>query len=525
MKEAIYTLGNVAHSLQKERGCASMFLCSEGKLFKDRVNAQFINSDSTLKPFTEGLERWKQSDKLNPAHLKKLETLLSVCEELPKARKDIIEQKKSPSQTIDYYTHQLIAPLLQLMVEMALYMEGNNPTFVSAYNAFLQWKERIGLERAIGARGFVGYSFHNNEFLERVLFLISEQINYRNTYMALANSEQRRLVEEVLKEEASIKLRKLHNMLAQSPESAELYELTPEVWFDLITTKIDSLQIVEKKLIDTLNKINDNAITADTEQTEPATKSSFGEYDGLITSLQLFSGLSSNNLDSLLCNGQIRKFDKGKLLFLEGEQANRLYIILKGWIKIFKGTSAGEETILQMLSSGDSIMESAVFLNTSFPVSAQIAEDATLLSIPAPVIREQVKNNNELALNLLASMSYRSQGLIRQIENARLKSADERIGWFLLRLLLEQGHDSKCIKLPYDKSLIASYLDMKRETFSRSLKRLKTKDFKIENDTIVIPHLGALCNFCDSDTSHICSLHGTADCPNPHCSKYSAEYA
>lgn len=515
MREALYKSGDLVHTLQKERGCISMFLCSEGKLFAKRMTAQFAVTDSALKSLAEGLERWAYTQELKPAQIEKLKTLSVLYEELPEFRKTVYAQKITPSHMIDHYSHQLIGPLIQTMVEIALFMQGHDPTFVSAYNAFLQWKERVGLERAITVRGYVKYSFHNTEFLERVLFLLSEQGNYRKTFLALANDEQKKLVQKVLNGEASTKLKKLHEKLAQSPESAELFEITPETWFDMITAKIDALQTVEKKLVDTLAmKSRDACDDADITATkEHEIKKTFGDYSYLINALQIFADLSPKNLNSLLGYGQIREFNKGKILFLEGEHANRLYIILNGWVKIFKGTSAGDETILQMLSSGDSIMESAVFLNTSFPVSAQIAEDATLLSMPAPVIREQIKSNNELALNLLTSMSHRSQGLIRQIEDARLKSVDERIGWFLLRLLLVQGFNSRSVKLPYDKSLIASYLDMKRETFSRSLQRLKAKGFKIENDTITIPGLKSLCGFCDSDTEHLCPLHGTADCP------------
>lgn len=514
MKEPLYILGDLVHQLQKERGCTSMFLCSEGGLFSKRSKAQFAKSDAAIKAFQDGLERWNKTYSLKPSQLSKLTEISDKWSELPALRTEIMAQSATVSHSIDYYSHKIISPILQNMVEIAFYMEGNNPTFVSAYNAFLQWKERIGLERAIGARGFIGYSFHNKEFVERVLFLLSEQNNYQNTYMALANELQKQLMQDVLKGEVSDQLDELHETLRLSPESSELHKLTPEAWFDLLTAKIDTLHAAEMLLVDTLSE-HEQASKITT--TQESSSSSFGKYDNLINSLQLFSGLSKDNLNSILQHGQIREFNKGKLLFLEGEQANRLYIILKGWVKIFKGTASGEETILQMLSSGDSIMESAVFLNTSFPVSAQIAEDAVLLSIPAPVIREQVKNNNELALNLLASMSYRSQGLIRQIENARLKSADERTGWFLLKLMLEQGSISKQVELPYDKSLIASYLDMKRETFSRSLKRLKEKGFKIENDTIIVPDLGSLCGFCEPELAQSCSLHGTSECIKPEC--------
>lgn len=517
MKETLYTLGDVVHTLQRERGCASIFLYSEGKLFRERMDAQFLGSDKAIQTLQEGVGRWEASKALKAESLQKLNQLLKLCFGLPEWRHQIEARTVSISDCISRYSHQLIGPMLQLMVEIALAMEKSNPTYVSAFNAFLHWKERIGLERAIGARGFVGYSFHNKEFVERVSFLLSEQDNYKNTYFALANEEQEKHVIHALKSsKIEKKLDRIHTALKESPDDGHLYDMTPESWFDLLSTKIDALHKAEKGLIDSLTK-EESLAEENPPPSQTSPRSVFGDYENLIRSLQLFSGITIENLYTLLRNGQIRDFSKGKLLFLEGEPANRLYVVLKGWIKLFKGTAGGEETILQMLSGGDAILESAVFLNTSFPVSAQVVQDATLLSIPAPMLREQIKNNNELAQNLLATMSHRSQGLIRQIENTRLKSADERIGWFLLKLLLEQGRMSRCVDLPYDKSLIASYLDMKRETFSRALGRMKDKGFKIENNTVVIPELSALCGFCDAETAAGCASHGTPGCPNPGC--------
>lgn len=524
MKEALYILGNTVHHLQRERGCAAIFLGSEGLLFCDRMEAQFLETDQEIKALHEAWGRWQKENSLKPAQQKRLSHVLEQWAGLSGKRAEIKGCKATPSLSIDYYSHQLIGPLVQTMVEIALYAEGNDPARVSAYNAFLQFKERVGLERAIGVRGFIGYSFHNEEFRERLLFLLSEQENHHNMFSALADEAQKQSLHALLEDKAIRKLDKIHEALRQSPESPLLRSLTPEAWLDLVTEKVDVLHGFEKKLVETLgNPSSGNGVTVPAPSDNRSAQSSVAPYSDLIRSLQLFSGISAGNLDHLLHHGQVREFRKGKMLFLEGEQANRLYVILKGWVKLFKGTAAGEETILQMLSSGDSIMESAIFLNTTFPVSAQVVEDATLLSLPAPMIREQVRGNNELALNLLASMSYRSQSLIRQIENARLKSADERIGWFLLKLLLEQGLVSRCVELPYDKSLIASYLDMKRETFSRALKRLKEKGFRIENNTVVIPSLASLCGYCDTETAAVCDRHGTPDCPNTQCSAHRAE--
>lgn len=513
IKESQYIMADLVHSLQRERGCVAIFLYSQGGLFADRMCAQFPVTDTHIMLFRDAFEEWKQAGAFSEFQIRKLRQLVEQFLELDQWRKKAQGQEVVVSDAIGYYSHQLVSPLIQNMVELALYMEGSDPANVSAYSAFLQWKERIGLERAITARGFIGRSFHNEELVERLAFLLSEQGSYRNTYLALANDKQKRLVREALEQcGVSERIEQLHTALQVSPGGTIVSDMTPESWFDLVSAKIDALHSIERQLADTLTASKDNSEVSEVQAARrPA--NTLGEYTNLVMSLPLFTGLSDDTLNTLLQHGQIREFHKGKMLFLEGEQANRLYIILRGWVKLLKGTAGGEEAILQMLSSGDSIMESAVFLNTVLPVSAQIAEDTTLLSLPAPVLREQIKSNNELAMNLLAAMSMRSQGLIRQIESARLKSVDERIGWFLLKLLLDQGRISRCIELPYDKALIASYLDMKRETFSRSLKRLKEKGFKIENDTVIMPDLKALCSFCDSDTAQQCAQHETSECP------------
>lgn len=517
MKEVLYILGDVVHTLQRERGCGTIYLYSNGELFLERMLFQFRGADKAILAFQEALGRWTEKNKLEAEELGKLNEISLLCQSLPEWRNDVTTKKITAAESISHYSHKIIGPIIQSMVSIALNMQESDPDFVTAYTAFLQWKERIGLERTIGARGFIDPCFQNEELTERVSFLLSEQESYQKTYLALASEKQKDLVLNVLKIEEVGRLEQIRDELKQSSAGTLLAEMTVDDWYDLVSAVIDALHTAHADLIDSLSDNKDQAVP----EVPISTQKSHGlsdQFEELFDSLPLFGGISTQHRNNLLQSAQTREFVKGKLVFLEGEPANRLYIVLKGWVKVFKGTVHGEETILQMLTAGDAIMESAVYLNTSFPVSSQIVEDATLLSIPAPVLREQIKNNNELALNLLATMSHRSQGLIRQIENARLKSVDERVGWFLLKQLLDQNLVSRCVELPYDKSLIASYLDMKRETFSRALKRMKEKGFKIENNTVVIPDLSALCDFCDPDLASLCARHGTEDCPNPHCS-------
>ena len=81
----------------------------------------------------------------------------------------------------------------------------------------------------------------------------------------------------------------------------------------------------------------------------------------IIQTLPVFSKLDDKDLAQLLRHADIRSYEKGKLLFMQGETLSRYYLILGGWVKLYKSTEAGDEAVLQMLSAGDSLMEAAVF--------------------------------------------------------------------------------------------------------------------------------------------------------------------
>lgn len=421
------------------------------------------------------------------------------------------------TKALNSYTFTFNIPLIDTMVELAHQTSDYDSLNVSAYANFIQWKERLGMERALGARGFYNGAFNNPEFNDRLTSLLAEQSAYLKTFLSLASNQQRKLLNDIFQSADNKAVEKLNKLIMDGakPEQMEIY--SGEAWFHLLTRLIDQLHSVELKLIDNLNEQHlsekDEIITTET----PKKLASLATYSSFIRTLPLFSTLLDDELDDLMQFAQVRKHDKGKLLFLQGEPSSRLYIILRGWVKVYNGLESGEETILQMLSSGDTLLESAVFLNTQAPVSAQVVEEATLLSIPAPVIRRKVEENNPFAVSMLNNVSLRSQRLIHQIEQSRLKSAGDRVGWFLLSQYLDHSNESDdgLIELPFDKSVIASYLDMRPETFSRTLKKLKDQGFELRNDQIIMPDPRSLCKFCDSFTAEHCDRAGTIDCPMP----------
>lgn len=519
VQELLHKLGDVVHEIQRERGSAGLFLDSLGKIFSKRFNAQTKAADDAIAILKSFCDRSDVKAALPVSFEARLKYLFVKYSEMADLRDQICLLSIRYTSALNTYTFSLTIPTIDAMIEVAQRQPSHNSALVTGFANFLQWKERVGMERALGTRGFYTFAFRNQEFCDRFVALIAEQQNYRETFKALASPSQIALLNENVNEKDLARFDEFNKQLEDGAPPGQIEQFTGEAWFELLTRLIDNLRDTEKRIVEGLEgaaKIKEAnfGITAEPQKISGNT-GRVQQYRKFLSTLPTFSSLEDQELDELLGFAQVREYPKDKLLFLRDEPATRLYIILEGWVKVYNGLETGEEAILQMLSAGETLLESAVFLNVPTPVSAQVVEDATLLSIPAPVLRQRIQSSPQLAISMLNSVSLRSQRLVQQLELSRLKSAQERVGWFLLRLRLNQKSSDGTIYLPYEKSIIASYLDMRPETFSRTLKKFKKDGFIISSDKVQVPDQHALCHFCDMDLATQCGRAGSEDCPHP----------
>jgi CRP-like cAMP-binding protein len=503
-------LGDFVHQVQKERGCASLYLDSMGKTFSNQLVEQICIVDDSVRALEmlcsdAGFQKALPEDfsnRLTP-FLYKLSTLNSLREQINTISIRYI-------QAVNQYTFGFIMPAIDLMIEISQRETEHQSSQVPAFANFIQWKERVGMERAVGSRGFYTFSFRNQEFYDRFATLALEQKTYFNTFKALATEEQATLLDQAVDMDDLQNLNEINQLIEDGAPANEIERFTSEAWFALLTRMIDGLRNAEIAMVKGLATAPE---PTKEKQTKETSKGRMARYRPFLKTLPTFSSLEEAELDELLSFAQIREHGKDKLIFLRDEPATRLYIVLDGWVKVYNGLETGEEAILQMLGKGETLLESAVFLNVPAPISAQVVEPALLLSIPAPVIRQRLQSSPTLALNMLNTVSLRSQRLVHQIELSRLKTAQERVGWFLLRIALNQDERDHVLHLPYEKSIIASYLDMRPETFSRTLQKFRKDGFEIASDHVTVPDDRALCKFCDVELASQCDHEGSSICP------------
>lgn len=516
MANALNNICDFIHEAQKERGSVSLYLRGSNGEFSDVMESQFAIVDGAGKGL-KSLPK-QQSSRIEP--------LLNAIHYLPAKRKYVIARMLEPAEALSFYTRDIVTPAIDIVQELAVLDPANHPAKVSAFVNFLQWKERVGLERAIGTQLVDPELWASPDVKDRLEYLISEQQAYERMFLALTDEKGRKAIEALKNEHAVFKkIETLHQGLKEKTLPQLAGAISAQEWFDLFTTKMDMLHEVGKTIA--ANLAAPKEATKEAMVPPPQTlavsdqgtgiETSVRAYMNTIQALPLFAGLEAGTMQEILKHARIVQHPKGAMIFMQGEQASRLYIILEGWVKLFKGNVDGQEAILQVMTVGDTLLETVIFNNSPFPVSAQAVEHVRLLSIPASIVRETLKNNKELAINMLSTVAGRSQALITQFEQLTLKTVTQRVGWFLLKLFLENGERTKNLKLPYDKSLIAGYLGMKPETFSRTLQTLKEQGIDIDKNTVSLPDVFTLCDYCDMELAARCSRHGTDACPNPDC--------
>lgn len=215
-----------------------------------------------------------------------------------------------------------------------------------------------------------------------------------------------------------------------------------------------------------------------------------------IHEISLFKNCDKSFFDSLAAQAQEQKYEKGKIIFIHGDDAQRFYFIKSGWIKLFRETLDGAQAVVDILPAGQIFGETSIFEDQAYPYSAEVVEPTTLVSMPISILRKEIEDNNKMAYSMLSSMARYRRQQDREIEHRSIQNAPQRIGCFLLRLADQEQVGPVSIHLPYDKTLVASRLGMQPETFSRALAKLRdATGMKVKGATIELQSLDQLVNF------------------------------
>ncbi len=200
-------------------------------------------------------------------------------------------------------------------------------------------------------------------------------------------------------------------------------------------------------------------------------KVGFREEKTFFSSRGIFAGMPENMMRELKKIAVEQAFEKGEMIFYEGDESFGLYVVLSGLIKIYKLSADGREQIFQFIKPSETFGEVVVFSGKAVPAHAEAVQRSRVLLFPRRDFLEMIRANPDLALTMLAILSERLRRFTVQVENLSLKEVPSRLAGYFLYLSREEAK-GEVIELDISKGQLASLLGTIPETFSRILRRM-----------------------------------------------------
>jgi CRP-like cAMP-binding protein len=108
-------------------------------------------------------------------------------------------------------------------------------------------------------------------------------------------------------------------------------------------------------------------------------------------------------------------YQKGEVIFHEGEPGAEMYIIQTGKVEVFRDVG-GEHRFSRVLEKGDFFGEMSLLEGLPRTATAQVLEDAELIVINGSTFDQMIKSNIEIAVRMLRKLSGRLRETTDQLE-------------------------------------------------------------------------------------------------------------
>ncbi len=210
----------------------------------------------------------------------------------------------------------------------------------------------------------------------------------------------------------------------------------------------------------------------------------------------LFGELNTKELSRLARQAVAVHFKKGEMLFLSGEAATGLFVIVDGKVRAFQHNAEGREHVMHVDTAGAVMAEVPVFDDGPYPASAAAEEDTNALFIDKRDMCQFCLDHPAFMFKALKLMAARVRRHAQMVEILSFHEVGQRLALLLLaqsNLAATPVLGRTSFQLSLSNHQIATRIGSVRDVVSRALTRLQHKGLiSVEGRTVTIPNIRAL---------------------------------
>ncbi len=192
----------------------------------------------------------------------------------------------------------------------------------------------------------------------------------------------------------------------------------------------------------------------------------------------VLAALGESALRALLQSAVERRFRRESILFLTGDDADRLYLVSEGVVKLSRRGPDGRELIVRLAVPGDLVGDLGAFEATVHETDAIAAGPVWALSLDAACFRRILADEPAALRSLVRVLSNRCRAMTANIHERGTAAVPARLAGKLLHmaLLLGRARDGVLeFEVPLRQADLASFAGTSRESVSKTLKRFESE--------------------------------------------------
>ena len=192
----------------------------------------------------------------------------------------------------------------------------------------------------------------------------------------------------------------------------------------------------------------------------------------MVRTAPLFADMEPENSQALIASMTVVTFPRGEVLFHEGEDGDRLFVIRSGKIKLGRRSSDGRENLLSVQGPGEMFGELSLFDPGPRTATATVVADATLLELAHTDMIAWLEANPTVGVHLLRALAHRLRRTNEALADLVFSDVPGRVAKALLDLSTRFGEPvDEGIRVAHDltQEELAQLVGASRETVNKAL--------------------------------------------------------
>lgn len=216
---------------------------------------------------------------------------------------------------------------------------------------------------------------------------------------------------------------------------------------------------------------------------------------GLLREVDLFDGLTTDQLRELSRGLPMTTCRVGKLI-TSPDDDERLYIVKRGRVRLYRLTSEGKQLTLDILDKGRIVGRMSWLGQELNDVYAEAIEDALVCSFTPGELQQLMTRYPGVGINIIRYLSERLAASEREREIMAFRSVEQRLASKLLELLDRFGHPADggwVIDARLTQQELADMIGTSRETLALTVSSLRGREvLDMHQQRVTIADLDAL---------------------------------